>query len=130
MRRSTLSIALYLFLIFASGTFVGAYGLRLYTGTVVANTTARAAEDARRQYLAELQSRLKLTPEQLQKLQTIRDETREHARQAHETYDSTLKQIKEHHHQTVSAMLTPQQRPEYEKFHAELEQRAKKVGKN
>jgi len=132
MKRSNLTIALYLFLIFASGILVGAFGFRLYTGTpVAAKTSADVSPDEwRRQYLAEMQSRLKLTPEQMVKLDAILDDTRARSRQTHETLDAELKQIKAHHMDRVREMLTPEQRPEYEKLHAEREQRAKAAGKN
>jgi hypothetical protein len=132
MKRSNLTIALYLFLVFASGMLVGVFGFRLYTTTPVAAKTSPTVSpaDSRKQYIGEMQSRLKLTPEQLQKLNTVMDETRAHYRQAHETHDEALKQIKQHHIETVRAMLSPEQRAEYEKLRAEREQRAKAAGKN
>jgi hypothetical protein len=69
-------------------------------------------------------------PEQMQELIKSLDDTRDRSRQVHETHDAALKQFKEHHHETVRAMLTPEQHPEYEKLRAELEQRAKKTKKN
>lgn len=132
MKRSNLTIALYLFLIFASGILVGAFGFRLYTGTPVNANTSRnvSPEEWRRQYLSEMQTRLKLTADQMAKLNAILDETRARFRQAHEAHDAALKQIKGRHAQAVLEMLTPEQRPEYEKLHAEREQRGKAAARN
>lgn len=132
MKRSNLTIALYLFLIFASGILVGAFGFRLYTGTPVSakTSTSVSPDEWRRQYRSEMQSRLKLTPDQMTKLDTILDDTRARSREVHETADAAIKQIKEHHMDRVREMLTAEQRPEYEKLHAEREKRAKAAGKN
>jgi len=127
MKRSNLTIALYLFLIFASGILVGAFGYRLYTGTpVAAKTSATVSPDEwRRQYVGEMSSRLKLAPEQMEKLNAILDDTRSRSHQAHDTLDGALKQIKQHHVDAVNAMLSPEQRPEYEKLRAERDRRSK-----
>jgi|SRR5579863_8860655 hypothetical protein len=127
MKRSNLTIALYLLLIFASGILVGAFGFRLYSGTPVSAKTSTkvSPEEWRRQYFSEMQSRLNLTPEQMEKLNVIFDDTFARFRQAHEALDESLKQNKAHHVAAVRAMLTPEQRPEYEKLHAEREQREK-----
>ena len=125
MKRSNLSIALYLFLIFTSGILVGAFGFRLYTGTPVSAKTTPSPDEARKQYVGEMRSRLKLTPEQIEKLTVILDETRARSRQAHGVLDESVKQIKAHHIDAIRAMLTPEQRPEYEKLRAERDQRAK-----
>jgi len=127
MKRSNLTIALYLLLIFASGILVGAFGFRLYSGTPVSAKTSTkvSPEEWRRQYFSEMQSRLNLTPEQMEKLNVIFDDTFARFRQAHEALDESLRQNKAHHVAAVRAMLTPEQRPEYEKLHAEREQREK-----
>jgi hypothetical protein len=126
MRRSTLAIACYLFLIFASGIVVGAFGYRLYTGTPVsakAGPPKMTGEERRQQYLAEMQDRLKLTPEQNRELNRIVDQSRQLFDDAHHRHDEEIKAIREKHTTAVRAMLTAQQMPEYEKLHAEREQR-------
>ncbi len=124
MRRSTLAIAFYLLLIFASGMVVGAFGYRLYTGTPVsAKATKMTGEQRRQQYLGEMQDRLKLTPEQNRELNRIVDQSRLLFDDAHHRHDEEIKAIREKHTTAVRAMLTAQQLPEYEKLHAEREQR-------
>jgi hypothetical protein len=127
MKRSNLTILLYLFLVFASGLVVGAFGFRLYSGTPVSAKTLTKVtpEEWRRQYLSEMQSRLKLTPEQMNQLDATLDVTRARVRQAHDTVDATIKQVREDQVVKIRAMLTDAQRPEYEKLRAEREQRAK-----
>lgn len=122
MARSNPSIALYLLLIFASGVIVGVFGMRLYSP---ATAKTAAPEDWRKQYMNEMQTRLKLTPEQAMQLNAILDETKTRAHQAHEVHDSALRSIKEEQVAKVRNMLTDEQRPEYEKLRAEREQRVK-----
>ena len=131
MKRSNFTIALYLFLVFASGIVVGAFGFRLYSGTpVAAKTTPRISpEEWRRQYFEEMQSRLKLTPEQMRQLNEISDQSRSRFHDAHEKNDAILRQIREEQTAKVRAMLTDEQRPEYEKLRAERDARAKAMGK-
>ncbi len=132
MKRSTLAIACYLLLIFASGVVVGAFGYRLYTGTPVsakAGPPKMTGDQRRQQYLAEMQSRLKLTPEQHSELNRIADESRLLFDDAHRRHDEAIKAIREKHTNAVRAMLTPQQLPEYEKLHAEREQQHAKAAK-
>jgi|SRR5215472_10749746 len=131
MKRSNLTIALYLFLIFASGVTVGAFGFRLYSGTPVAAKTSQkvSPEEWRRQYLAEMQSRLKLTSDQMDHLNAILDESHARFTAAHEKNDAIIRQIREEQTHKVRSMLSDQQRPEYEKLRAEREARAKALGK-
>lgn len=126
MRRSTLAIASYLFLIFVSGIVVGAFGYRLYSGTPVSakgTLPKMNGEQRRQQYLGEMQDRLKLTPEQNRELNQIVDQSRLLFEDAHHRHDQEIKAIREKHTASVRAILTPQQLPEYEKLHAEREQR-------
>ena len=122
MTRSNPSIALYLLLIFASGMIVGVFGMRLYSP---ATAKTAAPEDWRKQYMNEMQTRLKLTPEQATQLNAIMDETKARAHQAHEAHDSALRLIKEEQSAKVRSILTDEQRPEFDKIRVEREQRAK-----
>ncbi len=127
MTRSNPSIGLYLLLIFASGVIVGAFGMRLYS-PVAAKTAA--PEDWRKQYMGEMQSRLKLTAEQATQLNAILDETKARAHEAHAIHDNALRQIKADQTAKVRSILTAYQLPEYEKLRAEREARVKQLLKN
>jgi hypothetical protein len=127
MRRSSFTIALYLALVFLSGLMVGAYGYRFIANNPV---TARAGrrpseEEWRKQYLKEMQTRLQLTPDQLQKLNVLMDQTRARFHEERQKHDGVMKTIRDEQTDKVRAMLTEAQRPEYEKLRAERDQRAK-----
>jgi Spy/CpxP family protein refolding chaperone len=133
MRRSNITIIFYLFLVFASGLAVGAFGYRLASVTPVsakASVKPASPDEWRTQYLSEMQARLKLTPDQVQKLNGILDDTRTKVRESRTSHDRMMKAIKEEHVNNVREMLTAAQRPEYEKLHAERELRAKSATNN
>lgn len=120
--RSALS--LYLSLVFLSGIGVGAFGHRLYT-----EKTAKAApprlshEEAHRRYIREHQTRLKLNDEQVARLTVILDETRARFKQARDKMDPEMKQIQKDQRDRTRAILTPDQRVEYEKMLEERDNR-------
>jgi hypothetical protein len=123
MKRSNLTIALYLLLVFVCGVTVGGFGYRLYSGTPV---SAKAPvkltpEEWRKQYLAEMQTRLKLTPAQFTQINSVLDETRELYKDSRQKHETEMKAIKEQQTGKVRALLTEEQRPEYEKIRAERE---------
>ncbi len=77
MKLSRLAISLYVGLVFASGAVLGAFGHRLYSvSTVVSAKQNRNAEEFRKRVIAEMQGRLKLSGEQVTKLNFIMDDTR------------------------------------------------------
>lgn len=127
MRRSTFSIALYFLLVFGSGICVGAFGYRLATVTpVAAKAKAKPSpEEWRRQYLIEMHTRLKLTPDQLQHLNSILDETNSRYHDARLKHNEIMKTIKEQQRDKVRAMLKEEQVPAYEKLRLEREAKAK-----
>jgi len=112
MRRSNLTMLLYLLLVFVSGAVLGAFASRLYT----LKTTVNARPDFRRQYLEEMRSRLHLTPPQVNQLEQIMEATHQRMREARKTID-------EEHVRQVRAMLDDNQKAEYAKLRAEHEQR-------
>ena len=134
MKRWNLPIAVYLFVVFLSGSVVGALGYRLYSppaaksGSLVTPPKI-TPEEFRRQYLEEMRTRVNLTPDQIQKLNSILDDTRARMVEARGQHDQTVKQIREHQFELVRAMLTPEQLPKYEQVRLEREQRAKAAGK-
>jgi hypothetical protein len=128
MRRSNFTITLYLALVFLSGLVVGAYGYRFITenpSAAKANPPRPSPDEWRKQYLKEMQARLKLSPDQVQKLNVLMDETRSRFHEERQKHDGVMKSIKDQQTDKVRAMLTEEQRPEYEKLRAERDQRAK-----
>jgi flagellar hook-basal body complex protein FliE len=121
MKLSRLAIGSYLLLVFASGALVGAFGHRLYTVSSV-NAAPRNPAEFRRLTLKEYQSRLKLTPDQVQKLNSVLDDMRS---KYHEAHEQTKQAIKVEQHQRITEILDSTQRAEYEKMRQEREQREK-----
>ena len=76
MKLSRAAIALYVSLVFASGAVLGVFGHRLYTVSSVSAKAVRNPEEFRKRTMAEMQTRLKLTDDQVLKLNAIMDETR------------------------------------------------------
>jgi Spy/CpxP family protein refolding chaperone len=134
MNRSTLTIVLYLFLVFTSGVAVGGFGYHLYTGTPVSaarqgDKPKLSPEEWRRQYLNEMQTRVHLTEAQIQEMNGILDSTRSLFHEARQKHNQELKALREDQADRIRAILTPEQRPEYEKLRAERDQRSKATKK-
>ncbi len=120
MKRWTLPIALYLFVVFVSGSVLGALGYRLYNPPTTKSNAAPklSPEEWRRQNIEEM--RLKL-------VNTVYDETHSRFEAAHNTHNQVVKQIREDHVSKIRVLLTPEQLPKYEQLRAEREQRDQKA---
>ncbi len=129
MKRWTFPIALYMFVVFVSGSVVGALGYRLYSPPTARSGTSGtpklSPEEWRRQNIEEMRQKLNLSPDQLQKVNTVYDETHSRFEAAHQGHNQEVKQIREEHVAKIRALLTPEQLPKYELLRAEREQRDK-----
>ena len=125
MKLSRAAIAVYIGLVFASGALLGAFGHRLYTVSSVSAKTTRNPEEFRKRYLAEMQRRLNLTPDQAVNLNAILDQTRARYNEARERMRESLRQEQV---AKVRAILTQEQQVEYEKVQEERQQRQKQKG--
>jgi hypothetical protein len=122
MKRSGLAAALYVAMVFLSGSVVGIFGYRLYTAkTVSASVSVPKPADFRKKYVEEMTSRVHLSAEQVTQLGTILDETRNRFHEEHDRSKQQLAQIHEDQVQRIHEILTPAQLPDYDKFHAERE---------
>jgi len=131
MTRKNIPIALYLLLVFISGSVVGALGYRTYNPPVARSgsvnpTPPPSPSEWRRQYIEESTARLSLTGDQVEKLNAILDQTDARFRQVREQDNQMVRKIREDHFERVRAILTADQIPKYEKLHAEREAKAKK----
>lgn len=122
MKRNQWTAALLALLLFGSGILIGALGHRYYAATTV---SAKSAEDFRHRYIAEMESRLKLTPAQLTQLETILDETKAKYKAIRDAYHPAMLKIKNEQIAKVKSILTPDQIPAYEQLVAEREQRGR-----
>jgi Spy/CpxP family protein refolding chaperone len=129
MRRSSLTTALYLLLLFLSGVAVGAFGLRLYTLNSVRAGGRPSPEEFRRKYIVEMRSRLKLTDDQTSKLGPILDETRKQFRELREKHRPELKAIQDEQTQKIRAILTDAQQAEFSRFQEEHEKERQRNGR-
>lgn len=125
MKRWNLPIALYLFLVFVSGAVVGALGYRTYKPPTASSNSPLSPEDARRQYIREIQTRASLTDDQLQQVNAILDETRTRFHEARDKHNQVVKDIGEQQRAKVRAILTADQLPKVEQLWQERDQRAK-----
>lgn len=127
MRFSRGAIALYVGLVFACGLVLGGFGDRLYNASVVVAKppATKNPEEFRKKVIAEYQSRLKLTPDQVAKLNAIMDETRARVEETRQKMKPAYQKIHEEQSEKVRALLSPEQQAEYDQMRKEREQRGK-----
>ncbi len=131
MKRSGLAAALYVVLVFLSGAVLGVFADRLYTAkTVNANVNAAKPADFRKQYVAEMTKRLKLTQQQVNELGAILDDTRAKFHEEHDRSKQQLAQIHDDQVQKIHEILSPAQLPEYEKYRVERDKEHELRDKN
>jgi hypothetical protein len=109
-------------LLFFGGAAVGVLANRYYTMTEV---SAKTSETYRHRYVAEMESKLKLTSVQVKRLETIMDDTKDKYKAVRDSYRPAMLHVKNEHIALVKSILTPQQVPMYEQLLKEREQRAR-----
>ncbi len=130
MKLSRTTIALYLGLVFACGGVVGFFANRLYTATTVtANVNSGknppTPEEFRKWLVGQYQTRLKLTDDQVQKLNIILDESQAQVNAIHGQMDPQLDAVRQNQITRMNLMLMPEQQTEYEKMRQERLERQK-----
>ena len=130
MKLSRLTIALYVALIFASGVVLGVFGHSLYAVTTVISKGGGTPkpEELRKKRVAEMQTRMKLTDEQVAKINSIYDETRAKFHEVRERYRPEMDALEKAQRDQVRSILSPDQRLEYEKMLKEREAQQKQNG--
>ncbi len=129
MGKSKFTAAVYIFLVFVSGSVVGAFGHRLYMQSTVQAVAPqpRNAEEWRKKYVDEMRTRLKMNPDQVSKLSTVLDETRRRYQDVRERSKPEMTSIHDDQVAKVRALLNDNQRSEYEKMQAEREKKKKEA---
>jgi hypothetical protein len=131
VKRSQVSIILSMLAVFCSGILVGGYGYHSYAAQTVSATgkPPLKPEEWRRKYIEEVRTRVNLDDAQVGSLNLILDETRSRFRDLKERQKQEQKKetdrIRSEQNEKVRAMLKPEQRPEYDRFREEREQRMK-----
>jgi Spy/CpxP family protein refolding chaperone len=128
VKLSRLTIALYVGLIFASGVVLGVFGHSLYAVTTVVSKNTPRPEELRKKRLAEMQTRMKLSNEQVSKINSIYDETRVKFHEVREKYRPQMDALESEQREKVRSVLTAEQRDEYEKMLKEREAQQKQNG--
>ncbi len=126
MKRFDTAAALYLLLTFTSGVGVGSLGYWLYSSKTVSAASTRSSEQYRQKYLTEMESRLKLSADQKQRLVTILDQTRLLYREVYEKHRPEMQAVQQHQTAQIRAILDPTQQLEFEKIRKERDERRKK----
>jgi hypothetical protein len=129
MKRWNLPIAVYLFLVFVSGGVVGALGYRMYSPPSARSEQRVNPEAWRKQYMDELRTRVNLTPDQIQKMNILLDQTDASFNQARAQHHQEIEKIREDHRAKLRTILTADQLPKYDQFRAERDARAKSTKK-
>ncbi len=120
---------MYIGLIFASGLVLGAFADRLYNASSVISKQRPNPEEFRKKIVAEYESRLKLSPDQLQKLNVILDETHTRVEETRRSMRPALQRIHDDQVAKILEILNPDQKAEYEKMRKEREERQKQSGR-
>jgi hypothetical protein len=107
-------------LLFSSGALVGALTHRY----VVSNSVVKASDVMRKRYVDEMQTRLSLTPAQVNQLQTILDDTKAKYIAVRDAYRPAMLEVKGQQIQRVKSILTARQVPIYEQLLADREKRS------
>jgi len=133
MKLSRAAIAGYVAAVFLCGAVLGAFGFRLYTvSTVSANRESAKRppnpEQVRKDILATMQSRLKLSDEQVTKINLIMDDTRARMHEVHEKSVPEIQQIRREQTDKIRGLLSTEQRATYEEMLKQREQREREKG--
>jgi hypothetical protein len=122
MRKSNAVLASYFVLVFLGGGVVGALSFRLYSAhTVIAKGGRKSPEEYRKHYLDEMKKRLNLDAGQLQKLNTVLDQTGEKYRAAREKLKPEMDAIQDEQTRQIDEFLNENQKKEYGKMREERE---------
>jgi hypothetical protein len=120
MKRTQLTAVLLVAALFFSGVVVGALAHRYYESSVV---LAKPSESLRQRYVSDMRTKLTLSPEQVNKLEVILDDTKAKTKAVREQYHPAIAKIKEEQVERVKSILSPTQVTAYEQLVQERERR-------
>jgi hypothetical protein len=129
MKPFNRNLVISLTLVFLSGLAAGALGYRYYAQKTAITKPDRPPwnpKDFRKAYTQEMTDRLKLSAEQVARLNSILDETEAKFKDFRERTKPEMKTIQDDQVTAINAMLTPAQQSEYEKMRKEREERRRK----
>jgi len=139
MPKSRLSAAISVFLVFFSGTVLGAFSYRLYSLPSVQSVKDTGGpprklspDEWRKKYVSDLSTALKMDDQQVSELNKILDHTREEFEQLNQKvqpaqdalnakFRPAREAIQSQQVDAINALLRPEQKPLYDTFRAERE---------
>jgi hypothetical protein len=129
MPRTRVTIALYLFLVFASGITVGLVSYRLYAAnTASANNSPRSMSEFRKRYLDGMRTKVGASEAQIVAITRNLDDTKRKYDALAAEEQPLHDKIQQDHINEIKALLNDQQKVAYDNWRAERE-RAKQQAK-
>src|ERR1041385_5486286 len=131
MKLSRSSIALYIGLVFISGTVLGAFGDHVYgvrVSPLKSGKAQKSPEEVRHSIIDFWKTHLKLTDDQVVKVGLIMDETRARMDEIHRETIPAQQEVRREQMDKMRSMLTPEQTVEYDRLQKAREDRIKKGG--
>lgn len=137
MKLSRASIALYMALVFVSGSILGVYGNRYYNSVTAAASKGKgkgrrmSPDEYRRTYIEFMERRLNLSTDQVAKLGQFMDDTQQSMDDLMRRTIPEQQALRQQQTDKIRSMLSDDQKLEYEKMLKEREERNKnKRGKD
>jgi Spy/CpxP family protein refolding chaperone len=118
-------------LVFVCGGVLGFFANRLYTATTV-NANAKngknppTPEEFRKWLIGQYQTRLKLTDDQVQKVNLILDESQAQVNAIHGQMDPQLDAVRQNQITRMKLMLSPEQQTKYDQWREERQRERQK----
>jgi hypothetical protein len=128
MPRTRISIAVYLFLVFASGIMVGLVSYRLYAANTASANSPRSMSEFRKRYLDGMRTKVGVSEAQIVAITRTLDETKRKYDALAAEEQPLHDKIQQDHINEVKALLTDPQKIAYDNWRAERE-RAKQQAK-
>jgi predicted secreted Zn-dependent protease len=126
MPRTRISIALYLFLVFASGIMVGLVSYRLYSANTASANSPKSMSEFRKRYLDGMRTKVGVSEAQIVAITRTLDETKQKYDALAAEEQPLHDKIQQDHINEVKALLNDQQKIAYDNWRAERE-RAKQL---
>ncbi|HNY40937.1 MAG TPA: hypothetical protein PKJ41_11095 [Bryobacteraceae bacterium] len=129
MKPFNRNLALSLTLVFLSGLAVGVFSHRYFTQKAELSSKSgppRGPKDFRKAYTDDMKTRLKLSDDQLARLNVILDQTEAKYKSFRDRTRPEMKAIQDDQVTAINAMLSQEQQDEYAKMRKERDERRKK----
>jgi hypothetical protein len=128
MPRTRVSIAIYLFLVFASGITVGLVSYRLYAANTASANSPKSMTEYRKRYLDGMRTKVGASEAQIAAITRELDETKRKYDALAAEEQPLHDKIQQDHINEIKALLNDQQKIAYDNWRAERE-RAKQQAK-